>query len=132
MKYQSIQTLLDAHLAATPDLPALQLENTRNIATSGTPFARATLQTTEAVRESSMKTRHSGLYIVDLYYPQDTGVAAANAMADAVIARFDSAPLGRLSDDQVTVQLQRAWRQSIGRREPFYALQVVVRWHALI
>lgn len=132
MKYDAIQSLLDTHLATVPDLPPLQLENTRNIAQTGQPFSRATLATTEATSASNISTRFGGLYVIDLYFPQDTGVSTSNAMADAVIAHFWNVAQHRLEGDGVIVQLGRAWRESVGRREPFYALQVKVRWHALL
>jgi hypothetical protein len=132
MKYSAIQSLLDTYLATVPNLPDLQLENTRNVGKSGQAFARATLLTTESVRQSNVQTRYGGLYLIDLYYPLDSGAALVGAMADSVIAHFEAAPLHRLDDDSVLVQLERSWRESVGRREPFYALQVKVRWHALI
>lgn len=132
MKYANIHALMDAHLALVSGLPPLKTENKAYQPTTGQPWTRAVLRTTESVRESSMSTRYGGLYLIDLFYPQDTGVAAANAMADAVIAHFKAAPLGRLQDAEVTVQLQNAWRDAAGRQEPFYGVQVVVRWHALI
>lgn len=132
MKYAAIQELLDAHLSQVEGLPPLQLENTRNIGNTGQAFARATLSPTESVVETNTYTRYGGLYVIDLYFPQDGGAASANAMADSVIAHFMSAPLKRLTGDEVTVQLEKSWREAGMRREPFYALQVVVRWHALI
>ena len=132
MRYAAIQSLLDAHLAQVTGLPPLQLENTRNVGKTGQAFSRATLVTNESQAASNQMTRYGGLYVVDLYYPIDTGVADANAMADAVIGHFESAPLHRLIDGALVVQLERAWREGVGRREQFYALQVKVRWHSLL
>jgi hypothetical protein len=131
MRYAEIQALLDAHLATVASLPELQLENTRNVGRSGQPFARATLVTTEPARVG-LATRLGGLYVIDLFYPLDAGVPVAAAMADAVLAHFRSAPLHRLVAGDLVVQLEKEWRETIGRREPFYGLQVKVRWHCLV
>lgn len=131
MKYAHVQALLDAHLVEMADLPELQLENTRNVGRTGKAFSRSSMVTTESTRQGS-QTRLAGLYIVDLYYPLDDGKPALNAMADAVMTHFRNVPLHRLQDANVIVQLEKEWCETVGRREPFYALQVKVRWHCLL
>jgi len=131
MSYATINALLDAHLAAATGLPPLQLENTQNIGVTGQPFARATLVTTESAAVTNLRTEYGGLYVVDLYYPLNAGLPAANAMADTVIAHFKNVPQHTLSGSGVSVHLDKAWRESLGRRDQFYALQVKVRWRSL-
>lgn len=130
MKYTEIQSLLDTHLAAVTDLPTLQTEDTGNAPAANASFSRAVLTTTQSVDASNILREFGGLYVIDLYYPINNQVAAA-PMADAVIQHFLSAPL-RLIGDEVTVQIEQAWRETLGRSNAHYGLQVLVKWHALI
>jgi hypothetical protein len=131
MKYSQVQSALDAHLLAVADLPELQLENTRNVGRTGVPFVRSYLRTSESTR-AGLLTQLNGRYVIDLFYPMDASKDDANAMADAICAHFRNATLHRLEGDGVVVQLEKEWSETLGRKEPFYMLQVFVKWHAQV
>lgn len=133
MSIATIQTLLDTHLQTLTGLPPLQLENTRNIGVTGVAFSRATLlpaRTTQVTIGINGKDEVKGLYQVDLFTPQDTGTATANALADDVMDHF---PRGLvLTQSGIYLHILRAWRE-VGRREaPFYNVPVLVEWSAII
>lgn len=129
MSYQKIQSLLDTHLQTLSGLPALQLENTRNIGQTGIPFSRATLlpaRATQATVGLQGRDSRTGLYQVDLFYPLDAGISTINTMADSVIDHF---PRGlALIDNGLRVHTLVCWRETGRRIEPFYSIPVVVEW----
>ena len=134
MSYQAIQSLLVERLKTVDGLPTLQEENTKNVARTGVPFSRATLiqsRATPATIGASGRDERSGLLQVDLFVPQDTGVSAVNALADAVVAHF---PRGlSLTQDDTSVQVVLAWRETGTRhKEPFYGVPVIVQWRTIV
>jgi len=129
MSYAAVQDLLTDHLATVPGLPPLQEENTRNQVKSTTAFSRVTLLPASAVQLTvgqHGRDRVEGLLQVDLFHPIDTGIAAPNALADAVVAHF---PRGTtLTDGATTVHVGTVSRLTGGRIEAFYQTPVQVRW----
>jgi len=127
-----IQKALDAHLLALDGIPQVQLENTRAPFKTGQSFTRATLipsqpqQRTVGVTGRDML---SGLYQIDLFIPQDTGVDAANGLVDLVLGHFQRGM--RIEHDGITVHIQRAGREAGSRHEPFYQAPVTVTWHVI-
>lgn len=132
--YSEIQSALDARLATVTGLPELQTENKRvnRDGKSKTPFARGTLLPNQATQLTVGKNgvnTYSGLYQVDLFYPIDSGVTAANSMADAVMEKFvrgDTLTVGG-----ITVHITISWREAGRRDEPFYAVPVLVQWSTI-
>ena len=133
MSITAVQTALVAHLKTLTGLPPLQEENTRNIGKSGQTFTRATLLPS-ATRPLSVgingRDQLSGLLQVDIFVPQDVGVAAANTLADQLVAHFGRGT--QLIEAGVTTHIQRAWRQVGGRIETFYQVPVVIQWSAIV
>ena len=89
MIYQAITDALINRLKTVTGLPSLQLENT--VATPKGAFTRATqiyARPTQATIGRNGRDRHEGLLQVDIFVPVNTGTAAANALADSVVAAF--------------------------------------------
>lgn len=133
MSITAVQTALVNKLQTLTGLPPLQAENTRNIGKAGQTFVRATLLPA-ATQQLSVgvngRDQLSGLFQVDIFIPQDTGVSPANALADQIIAHFPRGTV--LTEAGVTTHVQRAWRQTGGRVETFYQVPVVIQWVAIV
>jgi hypothetical protein len=127
-----IQTALVNHLKTFPTLPPLQEENTRNIGMTGQTFVRATLLPAQP-RQLSVgqvgKDLRQGLFQIDVFVPQDTGIAAANQLADALVEHFPR--VLALAQGDVIVHTPLAWRQTGGRNGVFYQVPVVIQWSAI-
>jgi hypothetical protein len=127
MSIAIIQTLLDDKVA-TLSPPSFNKENTQITSQVKAAYSRATLLPRESVSYGGQNgaTEVGGLYQIDLFYPQGTGVAAANAMADSIVAAFKAAMF--LTGSGVTVQIQQAWRDAGTTQGHFYSAPVVIRW----
>lgn len=133
MSFQSIQTLLEDHLAAASTALTIQHENERFVPVTGEPWLRFTLlpaaTTTESIGVIG-KSRMRGLAQIDCIYPENTPVLAINKVADSIIGSF---PKGMfLTDSAVTIHIEQSWREA-GLRDPktqYYQIPVMVRWTA--
>lgn len=128
-----IRSLLNAHVQSIPDLPPLQLENTPSIGRTGQPFSRLTLLPATTIEASAGligQNKVSGLLQVDLFYPENLGTAAAEAMADTVAAAF---PRGlRLNQGDTYIHFGPPTIGAGYIFAPFYCLPVTVDWWAVV
>ena len=132
MTYEAIHAALEDHATTVAGLPTLQKENTKNIAVAGRPFARTTLLPAESNAVSigvTGITRLHGLLQVDLFYPADKGVTAANVMADAVVLAYKRGTFIQAGASKITIEM--SWREAASIIESFYNVPVVVRWRLL-
>lgn len=132
MSYSAIYSALDAHVQGITGLPALQLENTSNIAKTGTPFSRLTILPARATQLTvgvDGRDQVSGLAQLDLFYPLNAGTATVNAMVDTVL---DSFPRGlTLTSGDTQVHIQVVWREAGRRLDQFYNVPVVIQWSSI-
>ena len=86
-----IQTTLDNQLKTVAGLPQFTPENVQNTANGITAFSRSTLLPAKRTIISLCRNPvvgSTGLYQVDLFYPQGYGFGPAKSMADAVSNAF--------------------------------------------
>lgn len=133
MSISTIHQVLNDHLQSMGGLPALQLENTRNVGKTGVPFCRATLITSRPSTLTVGTTGQDilrGLYQIDLFFPQDTGVSDVNALADQIIEHF---PRGLMfSADGTALHVNTTYRETGRRVDAFYQAPVVVAWTCIV
>lgn len=131
MSIKKIRTALNTHLQLIPNLPSLQLENTKNIAVSGQAFTRATLLPAETFAETigvSGKNRNHGLYQIDLFGVADNGTDTVDTLADVIISHFKRGTT--LTEDGLIVNIEMAWSETGSILHSFYNVPVVIRWRA--
>ncbi len=69
---------------------------------------------------------HTGLYLVDVFHPEDLGTGPADTMADAIVATFGDGQQFTTSSGQLRVT--RATRRGGFRNEGWYQVPVEVGW----
>lgn len=117
--HTDIIAALRTHLLAVSGLPAArQLENRTFKPVTGTPWVRESLRPISAELASFGNgglVQERGQYLVDVFYPANTGTRDAFGMADAIVAAFR--PGIALTYGGATVRVQRAERAA-GQSEP--------------
>lgn len=133
MSFTAIRTLLNARLATVATLPAVQAENTLTKPANTPAWCRTTLMPTATTVESigpQGRERKSGLLQIDLFYINNSGIDAASAMADLVVAAFGKGTY--LTDSTYTVMILRSYIDT-GRPFPNYLqLPVIVEWECYV
>ena len=130
---QSIRAALINAALAVPGMPPLaqiSLENRVFNSTVGVPWARLTVQpaSSRPLGVNVATKRHDGLLLVDLFAPANSGVAALDALANAVKTAF--APATRLQSDGVAATIDYAERSRAMEQEAeWLQCSVTVRWH---
>lgn len=130
--FADVQTILDAQLAAITTLPDITKENERIKTSSTTSFARTTMAPATTVQEciGVLGTdRLNGLFVVDIFYAKDGGVANPNADVDAITVAFESGTIFIDGTDQVEI-FNSYPNPSVPDLEKFYRKQVVIEWRA--
>jgi hypothetical protein len=129
VNYDAVRILLTAQLKAVAGLPTLQGENTRITPISGQPWCRISLLPAEPIPLSigpSGMNEHRGIAQVDLFYAQDVGTVAPNAMAALVMAAFPRGFNALSGADNV--QVSGSHQLTAYQVESWYVVPVVVRW----
>jgi hypothetical protein len=130
--FAATQTILDTALAAVSGIPAITTENERIKTSTTTSFGRSTFAPTETVQECigvKGTDRLNGLFIVDLFYPKDAGVADPNSDIDAITVAFEAGTILTSGSDQV--EIFNSWpNESVPDLEKFYRKQVIISWRA--
>jgi hypothetical protein len=130
--FTEAQTILDAATNAIVGIPAVTTENERLKTSPITSFTRTTLAPAETITESigtCGTDRLNGVYVVDMFYPKDDGVAEPNADVDLVTVAFESGTI--LIDGSDQVEIFNSYPiGSTPDLEKFYRKQVIVEWRA--
>lgn len=126
---------LETRLAQTVGIPAdagvprIAWDNVEFKVPSGLPWLRSQFQPVErrtvAVGENAPYL-HQGLYLVDVFQSANGGPAAADALADLILARF-SHGLG-LTEGAYTVRIRFAERTQGIVDAPWYMIPVTISW----
>jgi hypothetical protein len=130
--FTDVQTILDAQLATVSGIPALTGENERLKTSSTSSWGRTTLAPAETVQEciGVLGTdRLNGLYVIDLFYPKDAGVASGNADVDAITVAFESGTIFTSGANKVEI-FNSYPNPSVPDLENFYRKQIIVVWRA--
>ena len=130
--FTEVQTILDAATTAIVGIPTAHNENERLKASPITSFTRTTLAPGETIPESigaCGTDRLNGLYVVDMFYPKNDGVADPNADVDLVTVAFESGTI--LTSGADSVEIFNSYPiGSTPNLEKFYQKQVIVEWRA--
>jgi len=130
--FTEVQTILDTATAAITGIPSLTSENERLKTTTITSFSRGTLAPAETIAESigvCGTDRLNGLYVLDMFYPKDEGVAEGNADVDLVTVAFEAGT--QLTSGLDTVEIFNSYpNPSTPDLEKYYRKQVIVMWRA--
>lgn len=86
---EDINTELELALKSVTGLPQFQKENTKfTMPAPSIPWCRATLLTSANEPIANDMDSAIGIYVVDLFYPSDTGTVAARTLANAICEQF--------------------------------------------
>lgn len=134
--FTEIETILNDHLRTINGLPeSIVTENERLRATNSSiaSFMRTQLRPATTVFGTLGVNGTSflnGLYVIDLFYPKDTGVTDANSDVDLLIVNFEAGDFLTDSNDN-TVQIVNSYpTTSLPNLEKYYNKQVIVEWRA--
>ncbi len=129
--YEDIRAALEVRLAGTTGIPTIAWENVKFEPTTGTPYVRARLLNTSrrpAVRGINPQMRYQGVLQLFLRYPEGTGTATAQAMANTIIERFNTGE--DLISNGVYVTIDYSEQLGAYNDSPFYVVPVNVHWHS--
>lgn len=129
--FADVQTILDAQLDTVTGIPTITKENEKISTISGS-FGRAIMQPATTIAESIGVTgfdRLNGIYVVDLFYPKDAGVADPNADVDAITIAFEAGSIFISGANQVEI-FNSYPGTTAPDLEKFYRAQVIVEWRA--
>lgn len=125
----AIQAALETRLATTPGILPIVFENTQYAPTPGVPYIATQFIPTirrAAVMGPNPQKRYTGLFIIDVCYPELKGSGPARTMADLLMERFDAAD--RIAGVDVTITIEYSEREQGFKRPPFYCIPVRVGW----
>ena len=128
--FTEVQTILDAAADAVVGIPVITKENERIKTSAVTAFARSQLAPAETIAESigtCGTDRLNGLYIIDMFYPKESGFADGNADVDLLTVAFESGTILTSGSDSVEI-FNSYPNPSTPDLENFYRKQVVVQW----
>ena len=126
---EAFETRINAFAAAqTPALP-VAWENVTYSPSPQVAYLRAAMLpgTTQNPWQNTQNQRLVGLYQVNVYAVQDAGPAAAEALADAIIALF---PRGSMTQNGTIINIDTAgWRtQGLNDENGFFFIPVRIRY----
>jgi hypothetical protein len=132
----AIRVALENHLLTTsptpaPALPAIAWPNVPFIPTTGTPYIRADFVPTlrrPSVAGPNPEQRISGLYMLTVFTPENTGAAAGMAIADKLLTRFNGSSV--ITASSVNVRIEYSEARLPLHMPPFYAIPVEIGWYA--
>lgn len=133
-KLNAIRVALENRLAtSTPALPAISWPNVPFTPASGTPYIRARFipVTRRPVTAGPLpEQRHTGLFMVNVYTPEDQGAAAGMAYAEQIMTRFDGSSAIITADVIVRVEYSEAKLPL--HEPPFYVIPVEISWYSYV
>lgn len=130
---QTIRGLFQNAALAVPGLPQppnVAVENVEFSSAVGTPWARFTMvpASSRPYGVNAVTTAHRGLFLVDLYWPPNTGTGPIEAVASAVRKAFR--PATRLVSDGVAAVVDYAETSKVMEQKPDWLMcSVSVAWH---
>lgn len=131
-KINEIRIALENHLAtSSPALPAISWPNVPYTPTTGTPYIRARFMPVTRRPVTAGPTpeqRHTGLFMVNVYTPEDQGAAAGMGYADQIMARFNGSDAIITAD--VIVRIEYSEAKLPLHEPPFYVIPVEISWYS--
>ena len=125
----AIQAALESRLSTMTGVLPIVFENTQYTPTAGVPYIATQFIPTlrrAAVMGPDPQKRYTGMFIMDVCYPELQGSGAARTFADLLMERFDAA--SRIEGVDVIVTIEYSEREQGFKRPPFYCIPVRVGW----
>jgi hypothetical protein len=127
-----IRVALESHLAAlTTSMPPVAWPNVPFTPVTGTTYLRAAfipVLRRPVTTGPDPEQRHSGLFYVTIYTPEEKGAAEGIGLADDLLSHFNG------SDAIVTtnaiVRLEYSEAKMALHDPPFYAIPIEIGWYA--
>ena len=138
-KLDDIRVALENHLDTTPATPAPALPsgiawpNVPYTPTTGTAYLRARfvpVTRRPVTAGPQAEQRHSGLFVVNVYTPEDQGAAAGVTLADKLCDRFEGST--SIVAAAVNVRLEYAEAKQPLHEPPFYVIPVEIGWYSYV
>jgi hypothetical protein len=127
-----IRVALESHLAGlATSMPSVAWPNVPFVPTTGTTYLRAEfipVLRRPVTTGPDPEQRHSGLFYVTVYTPEEKGAAEGIGLADDLLSHFNG------SDAIVTtnaiVRLEYSEAKMALHDPPFYAIPIEIGWYA--
>lgn len=133
MSSSDIRRALEQQLSAISGLPSVAYENAEFGPTTGTAWVRATFQpqtTRKAAKGPDAAELYEGLFLIDVFYPQGSGPADAEVMADTIKAQFDPGDIYTQNGKRIRIEYSERGQGRVD--SPWYFVPVLVRWFSYI
>lgn len=131
--HQDIRNALEGELSNVSSLPAdVDPENVHFDPTTGTEWVRIRLQPTQR-RPTTIgpnpNKRAQGIFLVDVFRPQNEGPESAEQIADDVLQQFEPGKVLKQNNRRIHVQ----WSERAQARSdpPWYMVPVSVAWYLI-
>jgi hypothetical protein len=132
---QAIRNILNSRLSSSFPTLSIAWENTNFTPPTNAPHVRVSFlpsETRPAANHASAMDFESGIYQLDLYVPQNTGTANADATAREIRRQFKRG-LALFDVNNIQVMIQGTPSVSDGRIEgPFWRSRITVPWFAYV
>ena len=129
INYEVVRTLLTNQLKTVATLPAFQAENTRLVAPVSAPWCRLSLlpaSPNPLTVGPNARFEHIGIAQIDLFYPQDGGTTAPQAMGSLVMQAMPPGFIAVSGNDNA--HIRRTYQRPAYQVERWYVVPVVVEW----
>lgn len=133
MSLNDIRIALESHLAAASGLPSIAWPNVPFTPTTGTAYLRAQyipLVRRPVVAGPGPEQRYSGLFMVNIYTPEDAGAAAGIGHADRLLSWFNGSDA--VTTTNVIVRLDYSEAKGALHEPPFYVIPVEIGWYSYV
>lgn len=128
----NIRTALENHLATTsPALPDIAWPNVPYTPTQGVSYLRATFMPVTRRPVTAGPTpeqRRTGLFMVNIYTPEDQGALAGTQIAERIEERFNGSSAIIVSSTIVRIEYSEAKLPL--HEPPFYVIPVEISWYS--
>jgi hypothetical protein len=125
---------LENRLATTtPALPSIAWPNVPFTPTTGTAYIRSTfipVTRRPVTAGPNAEQLHTGLFMVNIYTPEDAGASAGMTYADQLLARFKGSDAEVAST--VTVRFAYSEAKRPLHEPPFYVIPVEISWYSYV
>lgn len=128
---KDIRAALEGQLANITDVPSIAYENVPFTPTTGESYLEVRyvpVTRRPTVRGLNPQQRYDGIFAINCYAPEGKGPAAADTLADNVMAAFEATT--KLTHNNVTTSIEYAERQQGIVDSPWYFVPVNIGWYA--
>lgn len=128
-----IRRALEKRLAATVTGTAVAYENSTYKPVIGTKYIRATVSPfnrEKAAIGPSSDSYYQGLFLVDVFIPENKAAFDAEQLADIIIEAFEAGEI--LTENGKNIRIRKSYRDQGVKEAPWFFVPVIIEYYAYI